>query len=98
MDLVYSNAERVAAGAAAGAQAAAAAAPSWPVALGLLASAAALTVAAVVFVALVVAVCLLVFVVHQRGRKVRALPGASDTAAIELNVSSSDREDAPDDF
>ena len=33
-----------------------------------------------------------------KARKVRVLPGTDDTAAIELAVSSSDHEDAPDDF
>ena len=98
MDLVYNNAERVAAGAAAGVQTAVAAAPSWPVAIGIFAGFVTLVIAAVLFMAFAASIFLLVFVVHQRGRKVRALPGASDPAAIELNVSSSDREDVPDDF
>ena len=95
MDIISDGVEHARAAAAAGGQAAA---PSIPVILGLAIGFAAMAVAAVAFLMLVGAVGAVFVVVHKRARKVRVLPGTDDTAAIELAVSSSDHEDAPDDF
>lgn len=95
MDIISDGVEHTRAAVAAGVQAAAS---STPVLLGLVAGFAVMAVAAVAFLMLVGAVGAVFVVVHKRARKVRVLPGTDDAAAIELAVSSSDHEDAPDDF